>query len=224
MNSRPRTLSPNRARDYTNAVYAIEKRNKKGANVRDVADQLGIVPGGNVTHALQHLVQDGVLAFDGKRYRIRPASPDQHVITPSPKRTPAKVPHKTALRWIYDYIQANECAPSCIEIGEALTDSNWPEAAGSRILVTLTREKLIRHPSGYKRNISLTEKGLRRIGITTQPQEQAVAGAKTTVATLPTYEPEPRVREVVREIIREVPAPKPRGFWARLAFLFGREA
>ncbi len=63
------------------------------------------------------------------------------------------------LRFIYDYIKSNGCAPTRKEIGEALGFSS--ATADNRIFHLLGHDCLRKSETGqYGRNIALTEKGI----------------------------------------------------------------
>ncbi len=64
-----------------------------------------------------------------------------------------------ALRFIYDYIKSNDCAPTQKEIGEALGISST--AAASRIFYILEHDCLRKSETiQWGRNLALTEKGI----------------------------------------------------------------
>jgi len=64
------------------------------------------------------------------------------------------------LRFIYDYIKSNDCAPTRKEIGEALGISL--NTATNRIFYLLGYGCLRKSATGqWRRNLELTEKGIR---------------------------------------------------------------
>jgi len=63
------------------------------------------------------------------------------------------------LRFIYDYIKSNDCAPTRKEIGESLGISL--NTATTRIFYLLGYDCLRKSATGqWRRNIALTEKGI----------------------------------------------------------------